>query len=417
MIRAVMEEEILAKIPIFANLPPSELAYLTGALAIEEIQPGTVLFNEGDYGDIFYMINSGEVEIWKALDTPDAHLLAVRGPGEFIGETSLLNPGGLRTASVRTRSPARLWKMTRAEFNNLLARQPMLAYELVRVLSTRLTSAHNLALQDLQAKNQQLSQAYEELKAAQAQLVEKERLERELQVASQIQMSILPRTLPQVDGYNFGARILPARAVGGDFFDIFPLQPGQVGVVVGDVSDKGLPSALYMARAHALLYAEASHRATPTRVLERLNQHLLAVGAQRLFVTALYGILDPPSAQFEYTRAGHELPILLEGQSEVRLASYEQGQLLGMLDEPVFDRQTISLPPGGTLLLYSDGVTDGRDPQGEHFGMPRFLDELRSTAGLSAQQLCDYLLARLAAFQGASPQDDDITLVAIQREG
>ena len=404
-----MDVEILAKIPFFTGLPRKELEHLAQTLNVEEIPAGKVLFYEGDRGNTFYMINRGEIEILKALETPDERLLAVRGPGEFIGEISLFNPDGLRTASVRTRTPVRVWTMNRNEFNGLLHRQPMLAYELVRVLSSRLTNAHNLAIQELQQKNVQLTEAYEELKSAQAQLVEKERLERELQVAYQIQMSILPHELPRVDRYNFGARMLPARVVGGDFYDMFPLSQEKFGVVVGDVSDKGVPSALYMARAHALLYAEASHGASPT-------QHLLAVGAQRLFVTALYGILDCRSSQFVYTRAGHELPILVTRQGEVTLAPFEQGQLLGILDEPVFDQQTITLPPGGTLLLYSDGVPDGRNPLGEPCGMPRFLEDLRDMAGLPAQQMCDHLLEHLIGYHGASQQDDDITLVAIHND-
>jgi serine phosphatase RsbU (regulator of sigma subunit) len=411
-----METEILAQIPFFASLPPSELAYLAGNLSVEEIEPGTVLFYEGAPGDIFYLIIRGEIEVWKAQDTPEANLLAVRGPGEFIGEISLFNPDGLRTATACARTAVSVWKINRDEFNSLLHRQPTLAFELVRVLGSRLTSAHNQALEDMYRKNQQLTQAYEALKAAQSQLVEKERLERELQLAHQIQMSILPRQLPQVARFDFGMRMLPARRVGGDFYDIFPLQQEQVGVLVGDVSDKGLPSALYMARAHALLYAEASHGASPTRVLERLNRHLLAVGTQRLFVTALYGILDCRRSQFVYTRAGHELPILLTRQGEVTLAPFRQGQLLGLLDEPVFDEQALTIPPGGTLLLYSDGATDGRDPQGELYSMPRFLEEVRRLAGLPAQQLCDQLLEALIRYHGVAQQDDDITLLAVHRQ-
>lgn len=411
-----MEAGQLEKISFFADLPPSELERLANTLLVEDVPPGQFLFKEGDYGDFFYMIIHGDVEVWKALGTPEALLLGVRGPGEFIGEISLFNPDGLRTASVCARTDVRVWKINRDEFNSLLGRQPTLAYELVRVLGLRLTQAHNQAMQKMQDKNRQLTRAYEDLKAAQAQLVEKERLERELQLAHQIQMSILPRQLPQVQDYDFGVRILPARSVGGDFYDVFPLQSGQIGVAVGDVSDKGMPSALYMARAHALLYAEASHSASPTEVLARLNQHLLAVGAQRLFVTALYGILDYRTGQFTYTRAGHELPILLTAQGQATLAAFEQGQLLGMLEDPVFDQQSITIPPGGTLLLYSDGVTDGRNPQGEILGMARFLDELRSLAGLPAQQLCDHLLEGLARYHGTAPQDDDITLVAVHHQ-
>ncbi len=190
---------------------------------MREVPPGTILFQEGDVGDNFYIIIQGQVEVVKALGSHEERLIALRGPSEFIGELSLINRDGLRTAGVRARGPTQLWEMTHADFDALLERQPKLAFEIVTVLGERLTSAHNASIRDLLEKNRQLQHAYDELKDAQAQIIVKERLERELQLAYEIQMSILPQTLPQLAGYDFGSCIVPARAVGGDFFDLLAL--------------------------------------------------------------------------------------------------------------------------------------------------------------------------------------------------
>ena len=143
------------------------------------------------------------------------------------------------------------------------------------------------------------------------QLIEKERLERELKVAADIQLSILPDVLPSVEGFDFGARILPARRVGGDFYDVFPLSELRTGVVIGDVADKGVPAALFMARAHALIMAEADTGRTSGEVLKLANGHITRLQKSAQFVTALYGILDSASGEFAYARAAMSRPCSL----------------------------------------------------------------------------------------------------------
>jgi CRP-like cAMP-binding protein len=209
-----MNESLLAKIPLFNDLPLAELRHLVETLGVLEVPMGTIVFREGEVGDSFYVVVEGELEIVMAVDSPEELLLNTLGPGEYLGEMSLLMPGGVRTASVRARSAAVLLVMTRQEFNELLLRQPMLAYSMVRVLSERLDSTNDATFHDLTEKNRQLQKAYNELKDAQEQLIEKERLERELQVAAGIQMSILPDVLPETSGFDFGGLVVPAHQVG-----------------------------------------------------------------------------------------------------------------------------------------------------------------------------------------------------------
>ncbi len=216
-----MPEALLSEVPLFASLPDEERRHLAGTLRQLEITPGTILLHESDSGDRFYFIHEGELEIVKAMGTPDERVLMVERPGAVVGEMSLLNPDRRRTASARARTAVRVSEIMHAEVDALLRRQPGLAYQMARVLSGRLQTVNDATIRDLHQKNsalqetnRQLLAAYEDLRAAQAQIVEKEALERELQVAREIQMSMLPRTLPHVTGFTFGARMVPARAVG-----------------------------------------------------------------------------------------------------------------------------------------------------------------------------------------------------------
>ncbi|MEE9188004.1 MAG: SpoIIE family protein phosphatase [Anaerolineales bacterium] len=409
-----MKEKLLARAPLFKGLPEDEIRKLTQTLRVLEVPPSTVLFQEGDVGDRFYIIIQGQIEVIKALGTPEERFIGLRGPGEFVGELSLINRAGLRTASVRSLGPAHLWEMSHGEFDDLLHRQPSMAFELINVLSERLTTAHDSTIQDLQKKNLELTEAYEELKAAQAQIIEKERLEKELQVAFEIQTSILPQTLPDLAGYDFGALMVPARAVGGDFYDIIPLSSDKVGIIIGDVADKGVPSAIFMAQTHALLYAMATRDASPAWVLQRVNQLLIKMGESSLFVTVLYGILDRRTNLFSYARAGHELPIVVSANGKAEIAPYNQGQLMGVLDNPILDEQTVSIPSGGVIVLYTDGVIDARHSNGVSFGMERLIKELELPRDGSAQDQCDRLWQVLSNFQSKDAQEDDVTLVIIQ---
>lgn len=407
-------EHLVASVPLLSRLPDEEIHRLATTMEMQSFSPGEVVFNEGDRGDHFYIVQSGQIEVIKAMGKPEERLIAVRKPGEFVGEMSLLGIDGLRTASVRALHETRLWVLRRAEFNSLLHRQPLLAYEMVRVLADRLKNAHNAAISDLQEKNRQLTQAYEELKAAQAQIIEKERLERELQVAHDIQMSVLPRKMPGLPGYEFGAKFVPARSVGGDFYDFVPLPRNRVAITIGDVTDKGVPAAIFMAQVHALLRAEANKGASPRRALSNANRHLLDMNARGLFATVLYGILDGNSGEFSYARAGHDLPLMINLNGAAVLAPINPGQPLGIFPKPELDEQVLNIPEGRMLLLYTDGVTDERDPQGNLFGGERLKQAASQISCENAQQACDALWEIMLEYQNGTPQDDDITMIAVR---
>ncbi|MBI5935553.1 MAG: SpoIIE family protein phosphatase [Chloroflexi bacterium] len=403
---------LLARIPLFADLPEAELDQLIAMLKVVELKPRDVLFREGDVGEHFYVIADGELEILRAAGQPEELLLNVIGEGQYLGEMSLIMPGGQRTADVRARTTVTLLVMSRAEFDDLLRRFPLLAYSMVRVSSERLDNTNTSTFRDLTEKNRQLQKAYDELKAAQEQLIEKERLERELQVAAEIQVSILPDVLPTHPNYDFGARIDPARQVGGDFYDVFPVGENKIGVLIGDVADKGVPSAIFMARIHALIMAESDALPTAALVLRKVNEHVTRLEKVTQFVTALYGILDCATGDFDYARAGHEPPLLLTADGVQRLP-HGPGMALGIWEDITLDVGRVRLTPGASLLLFTDGMTDCRDPQGEAFGLERIEESFLALRGLPSQEVCDRLLKTLLDYQHGSNQDDDVTLVAI----
>jgi sigma-B regulation protein RsbU (phosphoserine phosphatase) len=283
-------------------------------------------------------------------------------------------------------------------------------------LSSRLDNTNAQTFRDLTEKNRQLQTAYDELKAAQEQLIEKERLEKELQVAAEIQMSILPDVLPSPDGYDFGGRILPARQVGGDFYDVFDLGNGKMGVLIGDVSDKGVPSAIFMARAHALIIAEADNSTSPGAVLRMVNEHITRLEKSTQFVTALYGVLDLLTGEFSYARAGHEPPLLIGERGDVHRLPHEPGMALGLWEDMLLDENSIRLAKGSLLVMFTDGMTDCRDPNGVPFGLERIKETMKELRSLPAQAACDRLFSTLMDYQNGAKQDDDVTLVGDPRE-
>ena len=408
-----MSVNLLARIPLFSDLPPEELDRLMAALEVVNLKSGDMLFREGDVPEHLLIMVSGELEINMGSGTGNELVLNVLREGEYFGEMGLIMPGGRRTAGARARGDVVLLSMSRNRFGELLQTHPLLANAMVSVLSQRLDNTNISTFRDLTEKNRQLQEAFDELKAAQEQLIEKERLERELKVAAEIQLSILPDVLPSHPDFDFGGRILPARQVGGDFYDVFELGDNKLGVLIGDVADKGVPSAIFMARAHALIIAEADNVSTPGEVLRMVNKHITRLEKSTQFVTALYGVLDTTTREFSYARAGHEPPLLLEADGTVQRLPHKPGMALGLWENIALDEYSFVMPKGSVLMMFTDGMTDCRNPKGEPFGLERIKSTMTELKDFSAQVGCDQLFDTLMTYQNGSKQDDDVTLVAV----
>ncbi len=245
-----------------------------------------------------------------------------------------------------------------------------------------------------------------------AEAAERERYEQELKVAQLIQQQFLPRELPTLPEWQVAAYYGPARVVGGDFYDFIDLGGGRIGVVVGDVTDKGVPAALVMARTHSILRAEAPRLVAPGAVLARANDLLAAEMPERMFVTCLYLVLDPATGHVVYANAGHNLPYVRTADGVVEFRA--TGMPLGLLPGLQYEEREGDIGPGDSMLLYSDGIIEAHDPAGAMYGFPRLRDDL--SGDLSGTELLDELLERLHAFTGSGwEQEDDITMVALRR--
>ena len=407
-------EEALHHVPLFSTLPESELRELANGLLPQDLKQGSLMFREGDTGNDCYIIVEGQVEIIKSMGTPDERLLGVREPGEAIGEMSLFSDDHQRTASVRAKTPLKLLVMTREHLEDLIRGHPDLAFKLVATLSRRLGESEDHTIADLREKNRQLQQALDELKAAQAQIVDKERLERELEVARDIQISILPRELPEDPSWEFGVHFSSMEAVGGDFYDVIHLGNGKIGVAMGDVSGHGVPAALFMSLTATLLRAEAKRSDSPGDVLRAVNSQLLETSDSGMFVTVLYGILDSSTNSFEYARAGHSTPLLaVPGEPPVQLED-GLGQLLGVFENVVLDEVTIPLESDSVMVIYTDGVTEAANDRKDFFGEEGLLQAIESSDEMQPDALLRRIWEAVQAFQGDASNEDDITLLAIQ---
>jgi len=242
----------------------------------------------------------------------------------------------------------------------------------------------------------------------------RERLEQEMRVAQLIQQQFLPRELPALADWQVAAYYGPARTVGGDFYDFIELPDGRIGIVVGDVADKGVPAALVMARTHSILRGDAARLVSPARVLERANELLVPEIPTNMFVTCLYAVLDTATGHLVFANAGHNLPSVRTSDGVIELRA--TGMPLGLLPDMTYDEHEAVLAPGETFTLYSDGIVEAHDPGGDMFGFPRLHRLLAEK--LSGSELVDHVLSELHRFTGKGwEQEDDITLVTIRRSG
>jgi serine phosphatase RsbU (regulator of sigma subunit)/anti-sigma regulatory factor (Ser/Thr protein kinase) len=240
----------------------------------------------------------------------------------------------------------------------------------------------------------------------------RERIEQELRVATLIQQNFLPKKLPDLPGWNISAYYRPAREVGGDFYDFVELPDGHVGLVIGDVTDKGVPAAMVMAATRSVLRASAARVISPGEVLERVNELMCPDMPAKMFVTCLYGVLEPSTGRFRFANAGHNLPYIrtAEGTAELRAT----GMPLGLLPGIKYEETEAILEPGQVMLLHSDGVAEAHSADREMFGFPRLLDVVGSRR--DGGEVIDRVLTELGRFvPPGAEQEDDITLVSLTR--
>jgi len=243
---------------------------------------------------------------------------------------------------------------------------------------------------------------------------ERERIQQELRIARLIQQTLLPKSAPELGGYQIAAYYRPAREVGGDFYDFFEVGDGRLGLVVGDASGKGIPAALVMSNTRSVLRTIAQGGdIAPGQVLAEANEFLCPDIPSNMFVTCFYGILDPSSDTFTYANAGHDLPYLHRKGEAEELRS--RGMPLGLMPSMRYEEKETILQAGESVLFYSDGLVEAHDHEGRMFGFPR-LRTLIAEHDDEESSLVDLLMKELYSFTGEGwEQEDDITLVTLER--
>jgi sigma-B regulation protein RsbU (phosphoserine phosphatase) len=274
---------------------------------------------------------------------------------------------------------------------------------LLRVLKLQTHILENTVAErtrELAHKNAALEQAQAQLKA-------------ELDVARALQIAILPSSFPLRPGCDGAARMIPATTMGGDFYDFIELPDGRVGLVMADVSGKGVPAAFFMAVARTNLRELAAHYIEPGACLAHTNDVLLSQNPMDLFVTVFYCMFDATTGRLSYSNGGHNPPYLRRADGSVEALGGIGGLVLGVMPGIDYPNHTAQLLPGDRLVLYTDGVTEAFSPAGEVYGTQRLIAEVKTHGTESAAALVERICSSVTAFAGAAPQSDDITLTVL----
>jgi sigma-B regulation protein RsbU (phosphoserine phosphatase) len=246
---------------------------------------------------------------------------------------------------------------------------------------------------------------------------EKKRLDHDLEIARDIQRILLPAEAPAIKGFQVSGLNVPARQVSGDYFDYIVVDEERLGVAIADVSGKGVPASLIMAICRSVLRSEAAQNPSPAEVLRKVNRQLYPDIKEDMFISMAYVILDHARDRVTLSRAGHDAPLLFKRETQSVTAIKPPGMVLGIDSGSVFDRiscdQDVSLERGDCLILYTDGVTEALDSEGEEFGLERTIQAVRASAVQGASAIVTRVIEDVRSFAGSQPQYDDITLIAI----
>jgi len=248
---------------------------------------------------------------------------------------------------------------------------------------------------------------------------EKKRLDHDLEIARDIQRILLPSEAPALRGFDISGINVPARQVSGDYFDYIKIDEERLGVAIADVSGKGVPASLIMAICRSVLRSQAGNNVSPAEVLRKVNRQLYPDIKEDMFISMAYLVVDHARSQVTLSRAGHDAPLLYKRATQTVTPIKPPGMVLGIDSGSVFDRITVDfdvlLEPGDCLVLYTDGVTEALDAEGDEFGLERSIQSVRASAGNGAAAIISRVIDDVRNFAGSQPQNDDITLIAIHK--
>lgn len=401
----------------FPGITEDDVRALMNAAVAQTYPAEHVLVHEGEIEHLFYILADGQAEISQKLGDGTKRVIITRQPGEFFGEMALIEKMP-RSATVTALTKVTVLEVSEESFQELLVQRPSLALAMIRRFVSNVRASGRATINDLTRKNEELRRAYDELKAAQAELVQKEKLEHELEIAGEVQRSLLPATFPKVNGYSFFGRNVPARHVGGDLYDVIRVDDEHVGLLMADVSDKSVHAALIMAVTRTLFLSHARRSRSPAEVAVAVHDGLLEVSSNDdMFVTVFYGVLHTSTGRLRYVRAGQDEPLLYRAAGGPPEPLAAEGRFLGMLPDLKLEERETHLHAGDLLVSYSDGVPDAINMHEDSYGVARLRNLLERERAAPAKVVCSAIFNDVFEFRGDAPAFDDITVLVARCEG
>lgn len=386
----------IARQAIFSEVAFSTLESLAEYWGIRSLQTGQVLLSPGEVNHHLYLLLDGSLNVH--LDRQDGETGFLIEPGECTGEISIID-GRPATAYVVAAEPSQILAVQDSRFWGEFMRHPQIARNFMRLFAER-----------FRARNLTMQKALEER-------LRYEHLERELGIAQEIQAGMLPRALDLCPALDLAAKMVPARHVGGDFYDLFMVGDEEVCVVIGDVAGKGVPAALFMARTMTQLRSEMLHARSLETAVGNLNAALCQDNDRCMFVTLIVGVVNWRSGQFRYVVGGHNPAVLGERGAAYGFLPQPEGILVGVDPQADYRAASASLRVGDVLVLYTDGITEAMNPAHELFTDGRLLECLNTAEAGSSAQVVEAIESAVRAFVTGAPPSDDLTLVVMRYRG
>ncbi len=389
----------ISRLQLFSNIPYDVIETVLADCDARNVPAGAVLLEPGQSNNGIHLLVSGRLRIH--FDHKDSADFIPIEEGGCFGELSIID-GRPVSAFVVADAPSRVLVVPDGIFWGRLIPFPGVARNLLNVLSERMRANGEMLLARMKDR------------------LELEHLQKELSIAHTIQLSMLPpgdRLFPDRTEVRAHAIMEPAKDVGGDFYDAFFATPDRLFVAIGDVSGKGVPAALFMAKTMTLMRMEAVRRRSPSAILEAVNRALCEGNDSGMFVTLFCGILEIESGLFSFANAGHNPPLLLGSDGQCRFLTVKKGLVAGIMEGSRYPQVNLLMLPGESVLLYTDGVTEALNPREDLYTEERLVENAGKCRIDSPRELVESIRASIADFVKTAPQADDITMFALAYVG
>jgi phosphoserine phosphatase RsbU/P len=389
---------------IFANIPPDQLQQLLAICPTLQLAPNEILLAPGQENENLYVLLTGRLRVH--LDNADSHHALLVEPGQFMGEMSIIE-NARTSAYVVADMPSQVLLIHEKLFWEAFIPLPHAVRNLLQGFSRRMRKHNEAMLQTLEER------------------LRFEHLQKELDMAGNIQANILPKRTPlfpnhpQVEAFG---TVIPAKEVGGDFYDAFVVDHEHVCLVAGDVAGKGMAAALFMMRVITLLRFSVTKRDDLEGLLPKINLILCENNDDCMFVTLFVAVLNVQTGEFVYANGGHNAPLLSRAGAPFAPIDVPRTIVVGVMEMAEYELRSLWLKPGDVLLLYTDGVTEAEGPNGTFYSLARTeatLDRLTTAVGeeIDTKTIVQELYSDVVQFAQGVPQSDDITLLAVRYLG